>query len=264
MRALKDRFGFLFWLRWILWFAGSFTVAAVVWTRGLKFLFGEVVGPELTVTWCVAVFGSWFLLVIPFMRKKEQIWKRLNQDQENAVDLWFTGMGIFIGLLVASCLIWSFAFKNEILNEGMSQRWGKCVFGTWLAILIPFLILMYRQADSLFKSAETRQTYKPRHRTQMIDPADRQIPAGITAELKRLKPALPNGHVVNLLLADGRRVENVFILNSREVVGVYDREILDFLPAQILFVEPIPLDRLPAYKEILWLRLIDKPATPVV
>jgi hypothetical protein len=257
MRALKDRFGFLFWLRWILWFAGSFAAAAVVWTQALKYVFGEVVGPELTVTWCVAVFGSWFLLVIPFMRKKEQIWKRLNQDQEKAVDLWFVGMAIFIGLLAASCLAWSFAFKNEILNEGMSHGWGKCVFGTWLAILIPFLVLMYRQADNLFKAAETRQTYQPRHRTQTVDPVQRQISPAVAAQLKAIKTTLPNGHVVTAILTDGRRVDSVFILNARELLGVYDRETLGFTASDIHSVESIPLDKLPAYEENLWLRLVD-------
>jgi hypothetical protein len=78
------------------------------------------------------------------------------------------------------------------------------------------------------------------------------------AQLKGIKPTLPNGHVVTAILPDGRRVDNVFILNSREVVGVYDRETLDFSPSQIRSVEPIPLDRLPAYEESLWLRLVDK------
>ena len=88
MQAIKDRYGFLFWLRWIFLFAGSFVASALLWTQLFKSLFGAVAGPELTFTWVIAVFGSWFLLIIPFMRKKEQIWKRLNDDQEHAVDAW--------------------------------------------------------------------------------------------------------------------------------------------------------------------------------
>ena len=159
MRAIQDRYGFLFWLKWILWFAGSFIFAAVCWTALMKRLFVSIQGPELTLTWIVAVFGSWFILVIPFMRKKEQIWKRLNQDQERAVDAWFIGMSVFIGLLLASSLAWSIAYKDRlhsIAGHGMDMLWAKAVFSSWLLILIPFLVLMYRSADKIFKDAAER------------------------------------------------------------------------------------------------------------
>src|SRR5437773_125999 len=113
MRSLQDRYGFLFWLKWILWFAGSFIISAIFWTLLIKGIFHEIKGPELTLTWAVSVFGSWFILVIPFMRKKEQIWKRLNSDQEKAVDAWLLGMGVLIGLLIASSFGWSFVFRSE-------------------------------------------------------------------------------------------------------------------------------------------------------
>ena len=102
MRALKDRYGFLFWLRWIVSFAGSFVVSAAAWTFALQYAFGPIRGAELLITWTVAVFGSWFILVIPFMRKKERIWKRLNTDQESAVDAWLIGsVGSCSGLRAA-------------------------------------------------------------------------------------------------------------------------------------------------------------------
>src|SRR3989338_3231027 len=157
-----DRFGFRFWLSWILWFAASFIGAAILWTFILTSVFGRIQGSELTLTWAVAVFGSWFILLIPFIRKKEQIWKRLNDDQERAVDAWLAAMGIFIGLLVANCLFWIWRLADKIqAGDGFDPTWSKAVFGTWLFLLIPFLIWMYRKADDIMKTALVRQGAVP-------------------------------------------------------------------------------------------------------
>ena len=117
-------------------------------------------------TWTVAVFGSWFILVIPFMRKKEQIWKRLNDDQEKSVDAWLTGVGIFIGAFVTSSFLWALVLKDRIVpnTPGLDPLWLKAVFSSWLVILIPLLVWMYRSADSIFRIANERQTREPAFR----------------------------------------------------------------------------------------------------
>lgn len=257
MRALKDRYGFFFWLSWILWFAGSFILAAMAWTWGLTKLFGPIRYGELTLTWAVAVFGTWFLLVVPFMRKKEQIWKRLNEDQEKAVDVWLGGMSLFIGSLIFSCLFWGLRFKARIItpDNSLDEAWMKSVFGTWLALLFPFLFLMYKQAETLFKTAEERQTRAPSFRSAWMDETDRQLSEDVRKKVQRLKSAMPDGHVVTAVLADGRRVPHVFIFKGREILGVYDREQMDFVGAAIVDVEEIPLEALPAYEEEKWLRM---------
>lgn len=256
MRALKDRYGFLFWLRWIFWFAGSFVVSAAVWTAGMKWAFGPIEGAELTMTWCVAVFGSWFLLLIPFMRKKEQIWKRLNDDQENAVDAWLFGMGIFIGLLIMSALIWNVVLRERIHHSaGFEPAWLKAVFATWLVILFPFLIFMYRKADSIFKTAVERQTYAPKFKSVAVDRAKRLLPRPVSEKLKVAPPTLRQGHVVTALLKDGRRISDVFILNNEEILGVYDRAELGFEGSDISGIEVTSPEKLPSYDESLWLRV---------
>ena len=258
MQALKDRYGFLFWLRWIVWFAGSFVLAAIAWTQGLMYFFGPIQGAELKLTWALAVFGSWFLLVIPFMRKKEQIWKRLNDDQEKAVDAWLGGMSLFIGSLILSCLFWTVRYKQQVMESpALDEMWAKSVFGTWLVLLLPFLVMMYRQADRLFKTAEERQLYTPRFKIQSVDEAKRQLSESLKKKIKAIQPALPGGHIVTAILSNGKKIPHVFIYQGREVLGVYDRE-LDFSLADIIDFEPIPLDNLPAYEETKWLRLDGK------
>jgi len=47
----RDRFGFGFWLKWILSFSGSLIASTVVWTLLMKAWFGKISGYELTITW---------------------------------------------------------------------------------------------------------------------------------------------------------------------------------------------------------------------
>lgn len=252
----RDRYGFFFWLRWIVWFAGSFVVSAGAWTLLLKAVFGPVRGAELTLAWTVAVFGTWFILVIPFMRKKEQIWKRLNDDQEKAVDAWLFGVGVFIGTLVASAFGWSLVFEKNLHRDipGMDGGWAKAVFGTWIAVLIPFLVLMYRKADAIFQTANARQTYRPGYRRQSVPLEDRLLPEALAKKLQSAKSPLPNGHLVNLTLKNGGTVPYVFVMRGREVVGIYDRTDFGLRMDDIAAVDPWE-GELPLFEEGRWLRV---------
>ena len=259
-RALKDRYGFLFWFRWILWFAASFLAAAWFWTFLLKAFFGALSGPALTVTWTVCVFGSWFLIMIPFMRKKEEIWKRLNDDQEKAVDAWLLGMGIFIGLLAASCLFWTFQFKFK-LQEAFGGQWMKAVLVSWSLILLPFLVFLYLKADRIFKEAVIRQTGHPAFQSFFIEKSRRLLPPRLVENLKPFKEAMPNGHVVNAILEDGGKIPYLFIKDSKEVAGVYDEKgtarelfLLGFDVKNIVALESLDLGQLPPQEESRWIR----------
>ena len=251
----KDRYGFWFWLRWIVWFAGSFIAAAAAWTILFKFFFGKITGPELEITWSVTVFGSWFLLVVPFMRKKEQIWKRLNDDQEKAVDLWLRAMALFIGTLAATCFLWTLSSRSEIVEPGLQTRWAKKVFGTCLAVLVPFLIYFYRKADALFSRAHARQTYSPRYRSLRVPIEKRTLPGTLSEALKKIPETLPNSHVADARLKDGREILDIFIKFRREIAGVYARETFDFEASDIVELKAADPGRWPVSEESGWLRV---------
>ena len=51
---MADPFGFRFWLGWILRFAGSLLIAAILWTAILTFIFGRIAEPEIVLTWSAA------------------------------------------------------------------------------------------------------------------------------------------------------------------------------------------------------------------
>jgi len=252
----SDPFQFTFWLKWILLFAGAFTVSAALWTLVLERLAGTIRGEELSLTWSVSVFGSWFLIVIPFMRKKERIWKRLNVDQEKAVDAWLTAMGFFIGFLIASCFFWTWKYRDAIAAPGLDGGWIKAVFGTWLAGVMPLLVLLYRKADSIFKNAVARQNAEgPCFRTAFVARDKRLLAEGLQARLRAVPPVLQDGHLVHAHLADGRVIPHVFVLGASEVIGLYDQTVMDFEASQIVNVEPLGPEEIPAYEEALWLRL---------
>lgn len=252
----KDPFGFRFWLLWICQFAGSFLAGAVFWTFLLTKLFGKISEPEIVMTWSVAVFGSWFILLTPFMRKKEQIWKRLNVDEEKAVDAFLQGVSLFIGLLVLSSLGWSFFYRDRIFSgkTGFDPSWTKAVIGTWLFSMLPFLVFLYKKADVIFKNAVLRQTQTtPKFRSIFVEKQKRFIPDGIASRLEALPPVLENGHVVTLILKDGRKIQDVFVINSKEILGIYDRSELGFKMSEVADIEPVAA--LPVYEESKWLRL---------
>jgi hypothetical protein len=256
----RDRFGFLFWLGWILAFSGSLILAGLFWTLVMSRLFKRIEGVELTLVWALAVFGSWFVLVIPFMRKKEQIWKRLNQDEEKAADAWLKAIGILAGLLIASGLGWSFIFRESLFSrhsgQGFDPRWAKAVFGTWLFLLLPFLVWMYRRADEIFKAAVIRQTHTPRaFKSILVEKSKRILPEKIAVKIKATEPTLATGYVVTLKLKDGGQIPDVFVLNSAEILGVYNRDTLGFEVEDVVDAEPIPSRNLPRYEESKWLRL---------
>ena len=257
--ATADRFGFRFWLGWILWFAGSFILAAGFWTILLQVLFARIEGPELTVTWAVSVFGSWFMILTPFMRKKEQIWKRLNVDQEKAVDAWLKGMGLFIGALIASTIFWSYQFRERILIESKTSfdpEWIKAVSVSWLLLALPFLVFMYRKADQIFKDAHARQTARgPSFKSTFVEKAKRLLPKEFSHKLDNVPPVLPDGHVVTLSLKNGSKIPDVYVFKAREILGIYNREKFDFEPADISDLKAQEADQLPSYEESRWLRL---------
>lgn len=253
----QDPYGFKFWLGWILWFAGSFVLASIFWTALITFAFGKIQGHELSISWAVAVFGSWFILLTPFMRKKEQIWKRLNQDQEKAVDAWRLGMSCFIGILILSALFWSFWFREEITNpahQGLSGNWLKAVLGTWLILLLPVLAYLYKKTDQILKAAIERQTQiGPKFKTQFVEKSKRILPDTLAKKLENIPETMPKAHVVNLILKSGRKIPDVFVLNRKEVLGIYGCDKVDFDILESSDVEPV--SQLAEYNEEQWLRL---------
>lgn len=181
---------------------------------------------------------------------------------------WWIG---WIVLTIASFFVCS-SFWTPILaknvgsmttNPAAPMIWVAVVFGSWMVLLVPLIVVMYQKVDKAYEDARmTREenTYKKNKAVwgvRSVDlPAERRLLAeNLSRKLRGLPETLKKGHLVHLKLKDGRRIEHAFILSGRELLGVYDRADVDFDARDVADLEPADLDKVPAFETDKWLRL---------
>ena len=262
----KRKGGFFWWLLWIVIAIGTFILSAIFWTWFISTAFGEIQGTPLTILWASAVFGSWLITMIPIIRAKERYWNRLSQEDETNVTWWIGWIALTIATFFASAGFWTWFFaKNggSIRDPGAAQRWIFTVFGTWMVALVPLIVVMYQKVDRAYEKArlrrETNEGQGPRPKAVYIDYAQRLLEEPLAKKLKRVPATIKkggrSGHLVTAVLKDGRKFENVFVVNGQEVLGIYGYENLPFETREIVDLEPTELEKIPAFSEENWLRL---------
>ncbi len=258
--------GFFWWLLWIIIAIGSFILSAVVWTWLITNFAGEIKGGPLTILWASAVFGSWLLTMVPIIRAKERYWNRLSREDETNVTWWIGWIALTIATFFASVGFWSWYFARNggsMQDPGAAGRWVFTVFGTWMIALLPLIVVMYQKVDRAYENARLRreagENLRPRPKTVFIDYSKRLLEDSLAKKLKRMPATIKKGrqagHLVTAVLKDGRKFENVFVANAREVLGIYGQEKLPFEIREIADLEPVPSEKLPAFCEENWLRL---------
>jgi len=258
--------GFFWWLLWIAVAVGSFLLSAIFWTWLITQGVGEIRGTPLTILWTSAVFGSWLLTMIPIIRAKERYWNRLSQEDETNVTWWIGWMALTLAAFFASAGFWTWFFAKSggnIKEPGAAARWVFAIFGTWMAALLPLIIVMYQKVDRAYEKAreqrEKNENQTPRPKTIYVDPLKRRLPESLVQKLEgipaTIKKGRQAGHLVQVVLRDGRRFENVFVANRSEVLGIYGYDTLPFEGEEIADLEPIKLEKLTSFSEEHWLRL---------
>ncbi len=148
-------------------------------------------------------------------------------------------------------------------KPGVPILWVTAVFGSWMVLLVPLIIVMYNKVDKAYEDAriarETSQFQKAKAdfkvRSVLVDAEERKLKKELSAKLKRVPETIKRGHLVNAILSNGQKVPNVFILDRKEVLGIYGVKEVLFKIKDIVDVEPIALDRIPNFKSEEWLRL---------
>jgi len=181
--------------------------------------------------------------------------------------LWWVGW-ILLTILsfFVSCYFWTgFIAKNigPMHQAGVPIIWITAVFGSWMVLLVPLIIVMYSKVDKAYEDArisrENAQFAKAkaefRIKSALIDERDRLLNSGLQTKLKKIPEAIKHGHLVTVLLRDGRKIDNVFVRNRKDVLGVYGLDALSFEIKDIIDLEPADLDRIPAFSHEEWLRL---------
>ena len=181
--------------------------------------------------------------------------------------LWWLG---WITLTIVSFFVASWFWTGFIAERvgdmqkpGVPILWISAVFGTWMVFLIPLIIVMYHKVDKAYEDAriareKARLGSTPKEfnvKSIHVDDSQRLLRKELTGKLRSYPEAIRRGHLVTAVLKDGRRVENVFVLNRKNVLGVYGVEDLTFRIGDIVDVEPADLDHLPDFKTENWLRL---------
>lgn len=258
--------GFSWWFLWIAVAIGSFISSALFWTWLITHFAGEIKGIPLTILWLGAVFGSWLITMIPIIRAKERYWNRLSQEDETNVTWWIGWIALTLAAFFASAGFWTWFLAKggkSVQDVDTAKKWVFSVFGTWMAALLPLIIVMYQKVDRAYEKArlqrEENETKKPRPRALYLAPEKRRLEEALVRKLKKLPATLKkgrtSGHLVTAVLKDGRRFENVFVANCSEIIGIYGYDDLPFETKEIADLEPVDLDRLLPFTEENWLRL---------
>lgn len=189
------------------------------------------------------------------------------KKEKDATILWWMG---WITLTVATFFVAGWFWTGFIADHygpmsrpGAPLLWVTAVFGSWMVLLVPLIILMYNKVDKAYEDAriaretsafnKAKETFKIK--SVLVEENDRRLGRTITEKLKKMPEAVRRGHLVTALLKNGRRVENVFVLDKKWLLGVYGEDHPTFQAVDISDVEPTDLDRLPDFKASEWLRL---------
>ncbi|MBI4387870.1 MAG: hypothetical protein HY582_02360, partial [Candidatus Omnitrophica bacterium] len=252
---------------WILIAVGGFVASVLFWNWLLIERMGaDFKAPHVAISWIAAVFGTWFIILILLMQKKEKVMGHMDQDDEATVSWWLIWIGLTIGSFFLSVWFWT-PFIAERLGSvkesANSLIWIVAVFGTWLIALTPLMIFMYKKVDQAYEKAriarekrgETdRRTDSVKIKAVLIDPEKRKLPKHLSEELKKIPSTVKEGHLVTVTLKDGRKVENVFVAKRSELLGIYDQTELTFAANDIVAIEPTDLSHPPDFTQKSWLR----------
>ena len=192
--------------------------------------------------------------------------KEARKKGESTVLWWIGWIVLTIVSFFVSCSFWTrfiAAHVGSMQKPGVPILWVIAVFGSWLVLLIPLIVVMYQKVDKAYEDTriaretaafdKARKSFKVR--SIHIEESKRQLKKELSQKLKKIPETIRHGHLVTAALQDGRKIENVFILNRKDMLGVYGAQTLTFDAGQIVDVEPADTQHLPAFHAEEWLRL---------
>lgn len=176
-----------------------------------------------------------------------------------AVFWWVVWISATIGSFFIASSFWTpiIARKFGSIHETRNAViWVTAVFGTWLLFLVPLIVTMYSKVDKAYEDARLRREKAAnRFRSILVEREKRLIPDFLRIQLAQQPETIEGGHLVNVVLKDGREIQNVFIAGRTEVLGIYDAETMDFEGKDIQSLHVNSLERPSFYLTSQWLRL---------
>ena len=180
--------------------------------------------------------------------------------------LWWVGWIVLtIVTFFISCAFWTPFIARHV--GGMDSPaapalWVTAVFGSWMVLLVPLIVVMYNKVDRAYEDARIRRETAALEKKIQFSPVQsafipenkRLLNESLVRKIKKMPQTVKRGHLVDVRLNDGKKIEHVFVLDKKEVVGVYGYEKPPFRVSQIVDVLPTDLDRLPVFETGKWLR----------
>ena len=194
--------------------------------------------------------------------------KNSSHNNSQSVLWWVAWIGLAIGSFFVSSAFWTpliakhFGTVRETRNAVL---WVATVFGTWMIILIPLIILMYAKVDKAYEDARlAREARALRFRNIRVEKSKRLLRPEFSQKLRSIPETISGGHLVSVTLADGRRISNVFVAGGSEIIGLYDFTEMPFEARDIIALEPVDLAAAaPVFLAASWLRLDGAESSPV-
>lgn len=151
---------------------------------------------------------------------------------------------------------WIAKHLGSIHETRNSIIWVTAVFGTWMIILVPLIVVMYSKVDKVYEDARLRRENAAlQFKSILIERDQRILPASLKSKLSGVPETIEGGHLVRAMLKDGREIPCVFVANQEEVLGVYDQREMPFKISEIKDIIPESTNDLPAFIQTKWLRL---------
>jgi len=195
----------------------------------------------------------------------------VNQEKKKASGLkavfwWLVWITVTILSFFVSAFFWTRVLANHVgpmSQSGMPVLWIAAVFGSWMVLLVPLIVIMYQKVDRAYEDArirretmtEKRLLSQIKCRSANVEEEQRLLNEPLRAKLKTIPEIVKHGQLVRLALKDGRSIDNAFIIDKRELIGIYDLENCDFISDDIVDLAAMDLDKLPEYDQERWLRL---------
>ena len=188
------------------------------------------------------------------------------KTKDKTITWWLGWITLTILSFFVSCYFWTGFIARHVgsmRTSGVPVLWVTAVFGSWMILLVPLIIVMYYKVDKAYEDArivrETAAVQKARSelklRSVFIEESERLLNAALVKKLKKFPETIKHGHLVHATLKDGRKIKNIFVHDRRDVVGVYGLKEASFRVRDIVDIEPVDLDKIPMFETNQWLRL---------
>lgn len=172
---------------------------------------------------------------------------------------WVAWILLTIGSFFAAAGFWTPVIAKRfgsIHETKTAVIWVSAVFGTWMVFLLPLIIVMYQKVDKAYEDARIRrEEAAARFRSILVERSKRLLSPELKEKLKNWPETIRGGHLLTVILKNGRRIPHVFVAGGEEVLGIYDFTQLPFEGPDIADIEPADMSCLPAFFTANWLRL---------